>query len=613
MQNAGPILQAIRKLGEKRLPLTRVYRCLFSEDLFLVAYAKIYKNQGILTPGTEDDTADDMSIERIRTIIDALRNETFRFRPARRVNVPKKNGKGTRPLGLPNFTEKLVQEVLRMILEVYYEPRFRECSHGFRPNRGCHSALKYLVQKFRGTTWFIEGDIKGCYDNISHDILMSMLARDIQDGRLLNLIRRGLKAGIADEWEYKPTFSGTPQGGIVSPILANIYMNELDTYVEDILIPKYTQGKRRAVNPDYQRYEYPIAAARKRGNHEQANQLDQERRHYPSRDTYDPNYRRLVYLRYADDFILGLAGPKEEADAIKAELTAFLRNKLNLELSAQKTLVTHARTEYAKFLNYAVSIYQADDKLSSRAHTKTKTRSVNGHIRLGIPYGLPDENIKRYQRNNKVVSEPGLTAFSDANIIEIFQARFRGIAEYYKYAADRWRLGKLKYVMEVSLVKTLAQKYRTSARKIYAKYRNAQTINKHQYKTLQVTIPTQKGERIIWWGAIPLKTSKPGAEPISDDPYRWQYYNTRSDLIRRLQANTCELCGSQQQIRVHHVRKLADLKKRWQGRREKPQWVKRMIALQRKTLIVCHKCHVAIHAGRPIPSKREEVLESRVI
>ena len=162
MQKAEQILQAIRKLGEKRLPLTRVYRCLFSEDLFLAAYAKIYKNQGILTPGTENDTADDMSLERIRTIIETLRNERFKFRPSRRINIPKKNGKGTRPLGLPNFTEKLVQEALRMILETYYEPRFRECSHGFRPNRGCHTALAYLTEHFYGTTWLIEGDVKGC-------------------------------------------------------------------------------------------------------------------------------------------------------------------------------------------------------------------------------------------------------------------------------------------------------------------------------------------------------------------------------------------------------------------------------------------------------------------
>jgi group II intron reverse transcriptase/maturase len=613
MQNAGPILQAIRKLGEKRLPLTRVYRCLFSEDLFLAAYAKIYKNQGILTPGTENDTADDMSTERIHKIIEALRNETFKFRPSRRTNVPKKKGNGTRPLGLPNFTEKLVEEVLRMILEAYYEPRFRDCSHGFRSNRGCHTALKYLTEHFYGTTWFIEGDVKGCYDNISHDILMSILTRDIQDGRLLNLIKMGLKAGIVDEWEYKPTFSGTPQGGIVSPILANIYLNELDTYIEDVLIPRYTNGKRRAENPDYRAYEYPLLKARKHGNHEEAKRLEQERRKLPSKNTQDPDYRRLNYLRYADDFILSFIGPKQETEVIKADLTAYLRNNLNLELSAQKTLITHARTQYAKFLNYAVSIYQANHKLSPRAQTKILARHVNGKVRLGIPYGLVDENLKRYQRNNQTVSEASLTAFSDANIIDLYQARFRGITQYYKYASDRWRLGKLRHVMEEALVKTLAQKYRKSVSRIYAKYRNTRTINERKYKTLQVTVPTQKGERIIYWGAIPLKTIKPGAEPIKDDPSRWQYYNTRSDLIRRLQANTCELCGSHEKIRVHHVRKLADLKKRWRGRKEKPQWVIRMIALQRKTLIVCHKCHVAIHAGRPTPSKREEVLESRVI
>src|SRR5579859_2128811 len=324
MQNAGPILQAIRKLGEKRLPLTRVYRCLFSEDLFLTAYAKIYKNQGILTPGTENDTADDMSMERIHAIIATLRNETFKFRPSRRINIPKKNGKGTRPLGLPNFTEKLVQEALRMILEAYYEPRFRNCSHGFRPNRGCHTALKHLSNQFVGTTWFIEGDIRGCYDNINHDILMGILAKDIRDGRLLNLIRLGLKAGIADDWEYKPTCSGTPQGGIVSPILANIYMNELDTYIEDILIPRHTKGKRRDQNPEYDRYTRQITQARKRGSHEEAKRLGQERRQCPSTDTRDPEFRRLKYLRYADDFILGFIGPKEEAEAIKANLTAHL-------------------------------------------------------------------------------------------------------------------------------------------------------------------------------------------------------------------------------------------------------------------------------------------------
>jgi len=605
MQTATQILQAIRKLGEKRIPLTRVYRCLFSEDLFLAAYAKIYKNQGILTPGTDNDTADDMNIDRIRNIIEALRYERFRFRPVRRIRIPKKKGEGTRPLGLPNFSEKLVQEVLRLILETYYEPRFRDSSHGFRPSRGCHTALTHVHHKFQGTTWFIEGDIKGCYDNIDHEVLMDILNRDIHDGRLLHLIRMGLEAGMVEDWKYAPTFSGVPQGGIVSPILTNLYLHELDTYVEDVLMPQYIRGLRRAVNPDYKRYEYLIAQARKRGDHETANQLDQERRQYPSQNTYDPNYRRLSYVRYADDILLGLIGSRVEAEAIKADLAAFLRNKLHLELSTQKTLITHAHTEHAKFLGYTVSIYQADDKLSPRAQTKTKIRSINGGVRLGIPYGLVDDYARRYQQNGKIISERALLIFSDAHIIDAYQRRFRGIAEYYKYAVDRCYLAKLKHVMEVALVKSLAHKYKLSVSKVYTKYRGSRQVDGQGYKTLQVTVPTGQSDQIIYWGAVSLKTMRIGTEPIIDTVYTVKYKNVRSELISRLKANVCELCGAQEKCYVHHIRKLADLKKRWAGRREKPDWVKCMIAMQRKTLIVCHKCHVAIHAGRPIPSKRE--------
>jgi group II intron reverse transcriptase/maturase len=234
MQTANHILQAIRKLGEERQPLTRIYRCLYSEDLFLAAYNKIGRNQGALTPGSGGDTADGMSLDRIRAIIEQLRQERYHFRPARRTYVPKKSG-GTRPLGMPDFDEKLVQEVLRMVLETYYEPRFRESSHGFRSNLGCHTALREIKLKFVGSTWFIEGDIRGCFDNIDHQILLNILARDIHDGRLLELIRRGLTAGVMEEWEYRKSHSGTPQGGVLSPLLANIYLHELDTYIEDVL------------------------------------------------------------------------------------------------------------------------------------------------------------------------------------------------------------------------------------------------------------------------------------------------------------------------------------------------------------------------------------------
>jgi group II intron reverse transcriptase/maturase len=573
--------------------------------LFLTAYDKIARNKGALTPGTECDTADGMNIERIRRLVEQLRYERFRFRPARRIRIPKKSG-GSRPLGVPNFSEKLVQEVLRLVLDAYYEPQFSDRSHGFRPGRGCHTALRSIQNRFRGATWFIEGDIRGCFDNVDHEVLMEILARDIHDGRLLNLIRMGLKAGYMEDWQYHRTYSGTPQGGILSPLLANIYLHELDTFIEQELIPKYMRGRRRASNPEYERVASQIKRARKRGDCQVVKEREQQRRQLPSKNTHDPGFRRLQYCRYADDFILGFIGPKSEAEEIKAAISAFLREKLHLDMSESKTLITHTRTEHARFLGYAISVYHANDKISLRTGTRIKARSVNGHIRLGIPYGRVDKFAQRYMRNGKATHEAGLLYYSDAEIIEVYQQRFRGIAEYFKYAVDRHRLSKLKYVMEVALTKTLANKFKTSVARIYRRYSGTRTVDGYTYKTLQVEIPTKKGMRCIYWGAIPLTVVKPGTEPIDDQIRRRNWpLSTRTDLVQRLLASKCEVCGSEENCDVHHIHKLADLKKRWRGRKEKPAWVKRMIALQRKTLVVCPKCHADIHAGRPTPKRRK--------
>lgn len=603
MQKAEQILQAVQKMGEKCIPLTRVYRSLFSEDLFLAAYDKIARNRGALTVGSENETADGMSRERIQRIIEKLRCEQFQFRPTRRIQIPKKSG-GTHPLGIPNFTDKLVQEVLRMVLEAYYEPRFRQSSHGFRPGRGCHTALTNLQYKFKGAAWFIEGDIRGCFDNIDHEVLIAILERDIQDGRLLNLLRMGLKAGYLEDWQYNCTYSGTPQGGILSPLLANIYLHELDAYIEDVLIPQYTRGKKRADNPEYKNLAYAIKCARQAGNEKRVQDLELQRRKLPSQNVYDPNFRRLQYIRYADDFILGFIGTKSEAEEIKATISTFLKEKLHLEMSASKTLITHSRTEHARFLGYDISVYHADDKISPRAGTLTKTRSVNGCIRLGIPYGKVDELVKRYMRGGKPIHEAGLLAFSDAQIIDVYQQRFRGVAEYYKFATDRNALRKLKYVMEVSLTKTLANKFKSTVVRMYQKYGGKRTVQEYTYKVLAVEVPTKNGTRYIYWGGIPLKVIKTGKETLDDNNGRRNVaFSSRTDLVQRLQANECEICGSQENCEVHHIRKLADLKHRWRGRKEKPAWVLRMIAMQRKTLVVCEKCHVAIHTGKPIPTQ----------
>lgn len=602
MQTANRIRQAIHKMGEKRIPMTRVYRCLYSEDLFLAAYNKIARNQGALTPGTDkDDTADGMSLKRIRSTIEQLRYERYQFRPVRRVNIPKQSG-GSRPLGIPNFSDKLVQEVLRMILEAYYEPRFRDSSHGFRPERGCHTALGHIKGNFKGTTWFIEGDIKGCFDNLDHQVLMDILSRDIHDGRLLNLIHKSLKAGALEAWKYRPSYSGTPQGGVLSPLLSNIYLHELDKFNEDELIPYYTLGKKRVDNAEYRMLYNRMRRAYQRGDVETAEKWKKQIRHMPSQDVHDPNYRRLKYCRYADDFILGFIGPKSEAETIKATIGQFLLDTLHIELAMSKTLITHARTQHARFLGYALSTIHADDKLCQRGNTTTRTRGINGVIRLGIPYGLVTDKCKRYQRRGKPIHQPQLLEYSDAHIIDYFQQRYRGIAEYYKYAVDRGHLSKLKYVMETSMVKTLAYKYKTSVSRIYHKYRGTRLVDGQEYKTLQVEVPTKRGTRTIFWGAIPLKVVKPGTKTIEDTRYRNQWTEKRTDLIQRLQANVCELCGSEDNCQVHHVRKLSDLKKRWQGRKAKPPWVRRMIALRRKTLVVCYQCHREIHRGKHVTS-----------
>jgi group II intron reverse transcriptase/maturase len=486
-----------------------------------------------------------------------------------------------------------VQEVLRMMLEVYYEPLFRNCSHGFRPGRGCHTALGYIRRFFRGTVWFIEGDIKGCFDNIDHDVLMRILARRIHDGRILELVRRYLKAGYLEDWTYHRTYSGTPQGGVLSPLLANIYLHELDEFIVEELRPRYHRGERRSPNPEYLQLSGRIQRLKRKGNIADAKALIGERRRLPSHTPCEDGFRRLRYCRYADDFVLGFIGPKTEAEEVKREIGTFLREKLHLDMSEEKTLITHARTGHAVFLNYDLSVYQSNNYITAKGTRPIKRRSANGQVRLGLPYRLVDEKCKPYLSQGKPIPKIGSMAYSDGHIIATYQTMYRGLAEYYKYAVDRHRLVNLKHVMECSLTKTLASKYRVSVSEIYRRYRNTCTVNGYTYKTLQVAVHKGDQEIAIRWGAIPLRVDKTLQATIDDR--QTVVYQSRSDLIRRLLCQECELCGGTERLEVHHVRKLADLETRWRGRREKPRWVRTMIAMRRKTLVVCHACHTEIH------------------
>ncbi len=593
MQDARVYLELVRERGKKGLPLERVYRQLFTRELYLIAYGKLYRNDGATTKGSTEETVDNMSLTKIDAIIAALRTERYRWTPVRRVYIEKKHSTKKRALGLPTWSDKLLQEVIRLILDSYFDVQFSDHSHGFRPGRGCHTALQDIYETWAGTTWYLEGDISACFDSLSHDILLETLAEDIHDGRFLGLIRGLLKAGYLEDWQWNRTLSGAPQGSIIGPILSNIYLSHLDRFVETTLIPAYSKGDRRKANPLYTHLNNTLRRKRKQGKTEEAKALEKQRHELPSVDPYDPNYRRLRYCRYADGFLLGFIGPKEEAEEIKRQLGTFLQEHLKLELSKTKTLITHARTEAAKFLGYHISTFQRND-----AHEKSyyKRRVLNGKVELSLPKTVIQGQSQRYMKGNRPIHRPEMENDSVFTIISYYQGVYRGLVEHYRMAHNVYQLNKLKWIMETSLTKTLAAKLKLSVRKVYAKYHTTLLVDHKPYKGLQVVIQRGEGKKplVAHWGGIPLRRRMD--LPLNDRPY--PYWDARTELVQRLLADTCELCGSHTAIEVHHIRALKDLKR--YGRSEKPAWVKTMVARHRKSLIVCRSCHKDIHYGRPL-------------
>jgi group II intron reverse transcriptase/maturase len=594
MQNAETLLAIYGERGRHGKLLEGIYRQLFNPELYLRAYHRLAQNEGAMTRGATEETVDAMSKERIQGIIELLRHERYRWTPVRRVLIPKGDGK-LRPLGIPSWSDKLLQEVMRSLLSAYYEPQFNGNSHGFRPGRGCHTALRDVYRYWTGTKWFIEGDIKGCFDNIDHSILMSILREKIRDGRFLTLVEDLLEAGYLEEWKYRPTPSGTPQGGIASPLLANIYMDRLDRYVEEAIIPKYTRGARRRKTREYQRVRSRIYYIKKGswGSPDELPALHKQMRNTDVSDHFDPDYRRLTYIRYADDFLLGFAGPKDEAEEIKAHLRTFLHDQLKLELSPEKTLITHAATEEARFLGYGI---RADGHFRARRHG-------SGRISLRIPIKKLKEKLTRYMTDGKPIHRAELLNESDFAIIEKYGSEYRGIVQYYAHACNRRWLGKLHWIMRGSLLKTLAAKHKSTVKKMARRFAG-KAISKHGVmKCLSITIARQ-GRRPLYaqFGGISLRR-EPFAE-ILDQPCDQDRRIPRRELLERLRADKCELCGSRHKVQVHHIRKLSDLKVK--GQKERPTWLKVMSAMKRKTLIVCERCHVAIHAGQPTRTHEDQ-------
>jgi group II intron reverse transcriptase/maturase len=600
MQSAEAVLDVLRERGRRSLPCDELYRQLFNPNLYLLAYGRIYANQGAMTPGACGETADGMSEAKIGRIIEALRHERYRFRPVRRVHIPKPNGK-TRPLGLPSWSDKLVGEVIRLLLEAYYEPRFSARSHGFRPGRGCHTALSEVAHNWTGTTWFIEGDISDCFGSLDHKVLLAILSEKIHDNRILRLIQQMLKAGYLEDWKWHATLSGSPQGGVLSPLLSNIYMDRLDKFVETVLIPEYARGATRRRNPAYQKLDNAIGNTRKRlrrrKEHTETAQVRQwrkELRRLPSGDPQDPDYRRLHYLRYADDHILGFIGPKAEAETIKQRLAEFLRDDLKLELNQRKTLITHGRTQSARFLGYEITVQHADAKITRSSRINRGRRTINGKIKLCVPKDVIKAKCAPFLRRGKPAHLPQLASCTPFDIVRIYGAQYRGIVQYYLLAGDVWKLDRLKGVMLTSMLKTLAAKHRSRVTTMANKYKTVVRTPVGPRRCFEARIE-REGRKPLFarFGGIPLtRQRKAVIDDLPPTPFTPRSRPRGSQLIDRLRKGRCELCDRRTEGQVHQVRHLAEL----QARKEQPAWVQLMVKKRRKTLVVCPPCHDDIHA-----------------
>lgn len=577
----------------------RLYRILFNEELFYVAYQKIASNGGSTTKGSDGRSIDEMSLARIETLIASLKDESYQPHPSRRVHIPKKNGK-TRPLGIPAFEDKLVQEVVRMILEAIYEGHFETTSHGFRPKRSCHTALLHIQKTFSGAKWFIEGDIKGFFDNIDHDVLVGILRERISDDRFIRLIRKFLKAGYVEDWTFHNTYSGMPQGGIVSPILANIYLDKLDKYVKEY-IRHFDMGTKRRPGKESN----DLANERKRtvrklkkvkdGTEKAAlvarlKAIEQERAAFPSGDEMDGSYRRLKYIRYADDFILGVIGSKEDALRIKEDIKSFLSESLALELSEEKTLITHTGKS-AKFLGYEITVTRNNHQ---RRDVQGRLRRTYGkRVRLNVSMATLRDKLLEYGameiklRNGKEIWKPkcrsGLIFNDDLEILDRYNRETVGFCNYYLIANNCVVLHNFRYIMEYSMYKTFAGKYRSTVRKINKKYRlNKLFTVKYEQKGV---IKSRTFNKTSFKRRTTAFNGSCDIEPYSIADV------SRTNLTDRLKAEKCELCGATGKLIMHHVRNLKDLK-------GKESWERLMSARKRKTIALCPSCHRLRHLGK---------------
>ena len=609
MRNPTEVLQNLtEKTKNESYRFQRLHRNLYNPDFYWLAYKNIYANKGSMTAGADGTTIDGMSDERIKGIIESLRDRSYRPKPAKRVYIAKKNSNKKRPLGIQSGNDKLVQEVVKMILESIYEPVFSNRSHGFRPRRSCQTALMQIQNTFTGTNWFVEGDIHACFDSFDHHVVIDLLRKRIDDEAFIQLIWKFLKAGYMEQWEYERTYSGVPQGSGVSPVLCNIYLNELDKFMEQYAINYNTTAQRKRLSPAYKTsvsrtYRYrcegkqiwdKLTPEERKSRSKKLKELERAEKSITPTVPKDEQYKRIQYTRYADDFLIGVIGSKEDAEQIKQDVKAFLQEKLKLEMSDAKTKITHTG-DRARFLGYDITVSRS--QVVKRLANGKVQRCQTGVVKLLVPREKWVAKLLVYQAMKIKVNENGKERFvalhrgklvnkSDIEILTTYNAEVRGLYNYYSIANDAFKIGRFGNVMKYSMYKTFACKYKTNVHEMKRRY----CVN----DLFTVSYETRSGTKTTTFYRDGYKRKEKATffDNVNELPDFSKYMKTNT-LKQRVERHTCELCGKDcRNLEIHQVKKLKDLK-------GNSDWVILMRRRKRKTLVICPECHKMIHSEVP--------------
>lgn len=603
MRNPTDVLNSLSdKSKNPEYRFQRLYRNLYNPDFYLLAYKNIYANGGSMTPGVNGITIDGMSSQRIAKLIESLKDRSYQPNPARRTYIAKKNNPAKkRPLGIPSGDDKLVQEVIRMLLESIYEPNFSDASHGFRPQKSCHTALTKIQKTFTGAKWFVEGDIKACFDSFDHHVLIDILRKRIDDEAFISLMWKFLKAGYMEQWQYHMTYSGTPQGSGMSPILANIYLNELDRYMGEYKARFYKPT--RTANPAHRNMASKIfyykakndkvwddlSVEEKKECARTLRQMRSEQRKLPTHPVQETSYKAIQYVRYADDFIVGVIGSHEDAKKLKQDLTVFLKEKLGLTLSTEKTKITNT-AENARFLGYDISVSRSQD--IKRLKNGKRQRVYSDVVQLRMPLEKWTAKLLEYgairikkdesgKERWKTMPRGKLINRTDIEILSRYNSEIRGLYNYYAIAGNVSTLNHFSSRMKYSMLKTFGSKYRCKVRKIKERY-----VKNGEFTVAYKTKSGMK-ESVYYHDGFRKKTEPALGQVDMLDIYK--KYDKPNSLAIRLHTNKCELCGMDcDGLEMHQVRRLKDLN----GEQE---WERIMLQRRRKTLAVCPSCHIEIH------------------